>query len=431
MLGEWRTHAEYQSHVSAGLAPYARPGHCPLLEHEDVISKLFILDLDPMKPVVAPLYSGTGRASNFQPEIFRTFVMMSRMGVPISKWKRKLDLSPVLRTAAGFHEGRVPGTASFYDFMNRVYALDDRPREKPVKRKPKKKLAKGEKMPPKHTGVVERLVGWILKGRRLDSRPERFLQAIFARVCADASVSAGLVPQTLTVSGDGTCMATGAAPHGKRTCKCGVQGIHRCGCPRRFSDPGASWGWDSHNGRYFYGYAGYFLSAYDKLSKTDLPLYLKFVGAQRHDSVSAVAALAEFRDMHPGLKIETFLSDSASDNMPTYELLEAWDVNAVIALNGKRGGKHGSRRPPPSGRTACPSAPPGAGWSTEARPGRPAVHAPNGAAPAKPSKAGRNPARPVKAAPGLPTGGRSTRSRDGTSASSRGSRAAHPSGSSR
>jgi hypothetical protein len=70
----------------------------------------------------------------------------------------------------------------------------------------------------------------------------------------------------------------------------------------------------------------------------DLPLYLRIVDATRHDSISAVVALAEFRDIYPNLTVDTFISDSASDNYATYELLNAWDINAVIALNKTKQG---------------------------------------------------------------------------------------------
>ena len=64
-----------------------------------------------------------------------------------------------------------------------------------------------------------------------------------------------------------------------------------------------------------------------------MPLYLRILDAKRHDSVSAVVALAEFRDLYPDLKVDAFISDSASDNYATYELLHQWGINAVIALN--------------------------------------------------------------------------------------------------
>lgn len=38
-----------------------------------------------------------------------------------------------------------------------------------------------------------------------------------------------------------------------------------------------------------------------------LPLYLRFVEARRHDSVSVVVALAEFRELFPQFKISNYV----------------------------------------------------------------------------------------------------------------------------
>jgi len=240
-----------------------------------------------------------------------------------------------LQIACGFID-KCPGIASYYDFMNRIVKLDEKPRVKPKKRKPKKKYGK-KKMPAKHPGIVQKLVKQILKGRRFNKRPERVLQEIFAKVCVQPSIDLGLVPNTVSISGDGTCIKTGASPYGVKTCGCSD---FLCDCPRRFSDPNATWGWDSHNERYFYGYTGYFLSTYNRAEKLDLPLYMRIVEATRHDSISAVVALAEFRDLYPNLTVDTFISDSASDNYATYQLLNEWDINAVIALNKTNSGNN-------------------------------------------------------------------------------------------
>jgi hypothetical protein len=232
----------------------------------------------------------------------------------------------------------MPALASYYDFINRIIKLDERPIHKRKKRKPSKKLGKGNKLPPKRPGVVARLVSQIQVGRRLNNRPERILQEIFAKVCVQQSIDMGLVNQTVSISGDGTCIITGASPFGVKTCECNKSGNYHCDCPRKFSDPNATWGWDSHKEQWYYGYTGYFISTYNKALKLDLPLYLRLVDAKRHDSISAVVALAEFRDLYPNLKIEDFISDSASDNYPTYELLHAWNINAIIALNSKNKG---------------------------------------------------------------------------------------------
>ena len=148
----------------------------------------------------------------------------------------------------------------------------------------------------------------------------------------------GLIPENVSVSGDGTPILTGSSHYGKKVCECRKTGIYNCTCSRLFTDPSANWGWDSHNERYFYGHTGYFISAYNKAEKVDLPLYIRLVQASKHDSVSAVVALTEFRELNPNLTIETFISDSASDNYATYELLNHWDINAVIALNDKSKG---------------------------------------------------------------------------------------------
>jgi hypothetical protein len=329
LLGFWRSHADYQQQMASGLSVIARFNPKSLLEYEHSISKLYILNLDTLKPIIAPLYSSTGRPSINQPEIFRSLLLMNDLGFSLDEWVVKLSNNRVLQVTCGFFCGKIPGIASYHDFMSRIVNLDEKPRVKPKKRKPKKKHGKN-KMPHKRKGTVQLLVDRILQGRRFIRRPERLLQEIFAKVCVHPSIDLGLVPKAVSISGDGTCIKTGASPYGRKTCGC-----HDffCDCPRRFSDPSATWGWDSHNERFFYGYTGYFISTYNRTEKLDLPLYLRIVDATRHDSISAVVALAEFRDLYPGLSVDTFISDSASDNYATYQLLDVWDISAVIALN--------------------------------------------------------------------------------------------------
>ena len=329
MLGAWTSHSDYQQQTADALSRVAKSNPYALWEYQGPISKIFILNLDPLKQIMSPLYSVTGRPSKNQPGIFRSLVLMVCLGYPLDKWIVKLSHNPVLRIACGFL-GKLPGVASYYDFINRLIKLDEKPRRKPKKRKPRKNPGKNKKLPPKRPGTVKRLVKEILKGRRLNNRPERLLQEIFAVVAVKPSFDLGLIGHSVSISGDGTCIKTGASPYGVKICVCKD---FRCPCPRRFSDPNANWGWDSHNEQYFYGYTGYFISTYNRTEKLDLPLYLRLVDAKRHDSVSAVVALAEFRDLYPSLTVENFISDSASDNYATYELLDDWRINAVIALN--------------------------------------------------------------------------------------------------
>ena len=332
MMFKIESHNEYQAYVVRELSLIAETNPELLLEYADTISKAYILDLDNLVSVIKPLYSETGRPSTNQLEIFRAFVVMTDLHLSIDEWIDKVKYNRVLQIICGFRD-TLPGVASYYDFIDRIMPLDERPEFKAKKRKPTKKYKKGEKMPPKHPNITARLVEQALKGRRFDNRPEKVLQEIFAKVSVEQSVKLGLIDTNVSVSGDGTCVNTGASHFGVKKCECVKQGNYNCDCPRKFSDPNATWGWDSHNQCYFYGYTGYFISTHNKSLHIDLPLYLRFVQANRHDSVSAIVAIAELLDLYPDFTINTFISDSASDNAATYELLYKWNINSVIALS--------------------------------------------------------------------------------------------------
>jgi len=335
MLGKWTSQSEYQKFVEENLLNISKTDPQRVFEYQDVISKLYVLNLDKLQKIMLPLYSDIGRPAELQPEIFRSFVAMSELDFTLDNWIAKLQNNGVLRTAIGVTEDSIPSASSHYDFINRIIDMDERPKIRLKKRKPTEKLDKNAKMPNKNPGVVQRLVGKILCGRRFNFRPERHLQKIFADVCVASSRDLGIIPNEVDVSGDGTCIETGASHYGRKICDC-VE--FQCDCPRKFSDPNATWGWDSHNERYFYGYTGYFISTYIRDLNADLPLCLRLVQANRHDSVSAVVTLAEFRDLYPDLTIKTFIHDSACDNYPTYELLDRWNIAAIIPLNEKNNG---------------------------------------------------------------------------------------------
>ena len=191
LLGSWPSHADYQQQTANALSLIAQSSPHSLLAYETAISKLYILDLDPLRKLIAPLYSATGRPAINQPEIFRSLVLMSHLGCKLDNWNDRLMNFPVLQAACGF-SGKLPGTASYYDFIDRIIKLDEKPRVKRKKHKPKKNYGK-EKMPAKHPGIVQKLVVQILIGRRFNTRMERVLQEIFAQVCVQRSIEMGLL----------------------------------------------------------------------------------------------------------------------------------------------------------------------------------------------------------------------------------------------
>src|SRR5690606_2994185 len=139
---------------------------------------------------------------------------------------------------------RIPPVSSFYYLCDRLWSGETGPAMRRTSKRPNKKPKDGEKLPPKHQGMVDRLYKQAEKGRRLDNRPERSLQQVLARVVVDESAKRGLLgkPDQMGAAIDGAPLETGASPYGKRICECHIR---PCDCHRRIQDGNATWGWDS------------------------------------------------------------------------------------------------------------------------------------------------------------------------------------------
>jgi len=358
MLGNWRSHSDYQSFLLSSLMETYRLNPSIVKYYSSSIDKLYNLNLDDIKPMISQMYSLTGKPSNQQPEILRSFILMSDLDFhSVSKWIKHLRAHDILCTIIGVEKSSVPGLGTHYDFMTRFWGVSPEAEKKaldslhPFTSKPRKKLGKNEKLPPKHPGVIKNLVEQALKGRTVETRPEKLFQQIFAKLAVEPSAKLGLLGDTerLDISGDGTCLETGGSSLGIKTCDCINKGTFNCKCNRRFSDPDASRGWDSYHEKWYYGHCLYFISVYNPKFKKDLPIYFRMVQAQRYDGVTAVFALSEVRKMYPLFNFDKFIGDAAHDNYPTYKLLNEWNIKAVISLNPKAEGKN--KYEPPVGFT--------------------------------------------------------------------------------
>lgn len=310
-----------------------------LAEYREMIEMFQLLNFDPAHDLLAELYSPTGRPALVQIEVLRCFILSAFLNLSWEKMLYRLHRRAVFRAIIGITKEDLPTLPSFYALSRRLMPTSEKTAfRKKLSRKPKKKYKKNEKMPEKKEKRSTKLAKLIRKGPFNLHRPERFLQQLFKRVSLDSSIAAGLLSTEQYVSGDGTCVETGASSYGRKICDCRKIGIFHCDCKRRYSDPQATYGWDSSKEQYFYGYSAYFFSVYNPEKKLDLPIYLRTLEARRHDSLSALVALAEFREVFPEFKMKGFLSDSASDNYETYHLLNEWKIPAFIALNGRAKG---------------------------------------------------------------------------------------------
>ncbi|MGL5821074.1 MAG: hypothetical protein ACRCYE_05510 [Sarcina sp.] len=354
MLKIWRSHAEYQQFIVSNLTKIYQTTPNRIKEIESSISKLYCLDLDILCEILKPYYSDTGRPATFQPEIFRSFaLMLFEKQTSITNWVNKLRCNDLYATAIGCASGNTPSIGAHYDFISRLWLYDIKTYRKklkllrPYKKKPTKikSPGKNKKLPNKRSGIVNRVANFLATGRTFSNRAEKLFQRIFSLVAVEPSFDLNLIQQeNLTLAGDGTCVHCHSSYYGSKICKCRENGIYDCKCSRRLSDINATWGWDSHENIWFYGYTLYALSTYNKDLKIDLPVYLRFVEASRHDSVTGIVALAEFRELLPQFKISNYVLDSANDNYPTYELCSNWGINPLIDLNSKNKGN--SKYPP-------------------------------------------------------------------------------------
>lgn len=218
MLGNWRSMEDYHSFVQKEIVYYATINPEGIIEYWSSIEKLWIFDTDRIQYITQTCYSHTGRPAENQPKLYRAYILMQDIDLPITLFHKKLHRNPILCIVCGFSINDIPCIGAFYNFVDRLIAMDDKSRLKVFRKKPTKKYGKGEKMPPKHDGVVERLVNKAIIGRSFLNRPERILQQAFATVVKQ-SAFLGLIDNNIIASGDGTCILTGASSRGKKVCE--------------------------------------------------------------------------------------------------------------------------------------------------------------------------------------------------------------------
>jgi hypothetical protein len=338
LLGAWRKHTDYQKLMIEQVNREFKRNPKSIATFESAILKMYYLNLDNVREDFQPLFSLTGKPSNQQPEIFRSFSLMSHFKyASIDEWAAYAPTSPLLCALVGVSASEFPGASTHRDFIERLWMAGKPNRIKRQTAKPRGKHGKN-KLPPKHPGIVAYMVEKALSGEVFKAIPERLLQSIFMKTAVITSANAGLLGDTnkLTISGDGSCVNSNASPFGHKTCSC----VGRCFCPRSYADPLAKWGWDSYHEQWFYGYTAYLLSVHNKELKLDLPIYMKFAEASRNDSVTLISALAHARYLYKDiLHFDSLLADTAHDNYPTYSLLKHWNIKPFIDLNNRSDNK--------------------------------------------------------------------------------------------
>jgi hypothetical protein len=291
-------------------------------------------------PCCAPFYVARWGRPAYPPEaLLRSLVAMVLAGyTSISAWVALLRSAPFYCVVAGLDPHQAPAVGTFYTFLDRLLGGRPQPARRPVRRlTPTHKAAlRAEKKQPgaRHLGVVTRLVQALRAGGRrarrwAPSAAERRVNALLGQVCIQPAVQQGLLLPTVGVSGDSMKLATFSNSYGQKACACPERG---CGCPRRFTDPDASTGYDAHHHQYVFGHTLYQLTAWSPGRTVELPIYLLRATGARSDAVLGPLAVARARAAG-AITFRQVCADGAHDAYAFYELAAAWDLALFIPLS--------------------------------------------------------------------------------------------------
>lgn len=358
MLIVKHSHTQYQNFVHDFFTRYfiSTGQHITILTRAPLVLKLWSADLTGIVDLLKSRYTKSNRGAPPKDAVsmLRSLILMTLTGeTRIPNWVDTLRsdafyaiLSGFLPAcfspcnAGGIPADPIPGVGTFYDFMDRLIRKDrilNKSKLRKLKRKPKKKQKKNQKLDSSKPGIVERLVKRVLKydHTKLPDRLETTLNQILKDVFVMPSLQLGILGDTnkFNTASDGTCMPTHASPYGKKVCNCKLKTGERCDCPRLFSDPTATWGWDSYNEQYFYGHTFHGFTASD--SFYSLPIHIKCVAGKRHDSVTAIYELKELVDLYPEINFYSAAFDSAYDASAFYLLNIHYGIYPIIDLNSR------------------------------------------------------------------------------------------------
>ena len=143
MLPGLRSHKEYISFVDKHMGNIQIPK-----AHDDVLEKLKLLDLTPLRLLFMPLYSsGFGRPSFAPEDMMRTFIAMTLCGITSpTDWVNSYlkDKCGFYAIISGFLPDEVPSVGCIYDFMSRILKIPKYYRNNYIRPK-RKKLTRTQK----------------------------------------------------------------------------------------------------------------------------------------------------------------------------------------------------------------------------------------------------------------------------------------------
>lgn len=334
-------HSAYQTFLVTNLRKYYPNPDSIARATWDIIDRFWNLDLSYTDTQMRHKYSVFGPRPRTPSCMQRSYLLSLDFKVTsLTDWSAQLKINPLFAILSGFEFGDTPGVGTFYDFLSRLWDSDDDQCSShlhPTKAKVKKPSKDGAKAKP----ITKISVDDLLKELEdscfdLSQQPYGSLFDLYQKEFLQQSVDKGLImPEQLSLAGDGTPVVTSARERKHRVCDCRSKGINDCDCDRYFSQPDCDVGWDSSRKCFYSGYDLYMLTASD--SESDLPVFPFLSPASTHDSHGFLHTFFRMRAFLPDFHVDKLLLDSAHDAMPYYIYCKKNGITPFIDLNEKRG----------------------------------------------------------------------------------------------
>jgi hypothetical protein len=363
------THDAYLSHLSSQFSAHAddRRFWEALGTYTEELSCLLELSLDPVREALDALYCPTGQGDPRDPvTLLRSWLLMAlcREGSP-TVWARRLRREPVLAVLAGFVPGDTPGASTHRDFLARLadgpYAVRSRqdvPLSQQLAGRHRRRLddaTKARREAAEAAGLQQSalLADVLLTAQTQPENPytvQARLEQLFLELGLKPTMAANLLPEALTVAGDGTVEESAASKQGFRACACPAGS--RCGCQRDYLSATAQFCYNQQHGWRF-GDRSYTISVH--VNGRDIPLMTILPGGNESDftlSLTALDRLLTLLEMQAlPLRIAIFIGDGHHDAIGIYRYLTAKGIVPIIPLGEA---SQPPAAPPEPGTTPAP-----------------------------------------------------------------------------
>ncbi len=351
-------HSDYQKYLGDLIVKWRRRQSRGIDEDWLLAALILIrLDLDSLRDDLVRFYApdkSSGRKPYDPVCVLRAMLLMVILGYRGPKTlAMKLKAHYRLALICGFDPNETPCSGSFYHFVNRLLDGPYQPRCQHLLRASevrkamyyrethpdsdrdnskgqmfKRNLQEEKEQAHLEKKGIKKEYGSLAEQQRQDVNkhqedplPDDFLkvlESLFTKVALAQSFTKGFfdTDSGIVVFGDGSKIDTAANRHGTALCNCRSKGIFTCDHKDKlYSDPDASWGWDSHRKRFIFGYNFYQHCAF--LEHHNLPLHVEIHPANVNDMIINMPAfdrmIKMFREHNITIDVKVACYDAGHD----------------------------------------------------------------------------------------------------------------------